>query len=181
MDGCSGATFRLRLLRLDEFRSIDGVLFRSRALGLGSGSESTHPFRAEPFRPRGIGRTVFREEQMTSKSKRGFASMNPDRQREIASKGGRAAHAKGTAHEWSKDEARNAGKKGGEVVSRDRAHMAAIGREGGEARGRSTARTRGPAFSDRESMVVLSREGMPESGVSADRPQAQQPRDEATR
>lgn len=67
-------------------------------------------------------------------SKRGFASMDPSRQREIASKGGRAAHAKGTAHEWTPDEAREAGRKGGETVSRDRAHMAAIGREGGGAR-----------------------------------------------
>ena len=72
---------------------------------------------------------------MAGKSKRGFASMDPQRQREIASKGGRAAHAKGTAHEWSSEEARVAGRKGGEVVSRDRDHMAAIGREGGESRG----------------------------------------------
>ncbi|MCC7054788.1 MAG: hypothetical protein IT355_16070 [Gemmatimonadaceae bacterium] len=71
------------------------------------------------------------------KSTRGFASMDPNRQKEIASKGGRAAHAKGTAHEWSRDEARNAGKKGGEIVSRDRAHMASIGREGGGARSRN--------------------------------------------
>ena len=70
----------------------------------------------------------------SGRSNRGFASMSPDRQREIASKGGRAAHAKGTAHEWSADEAREAGRKGGETVSRDRAHMAAIGREGGGAR-----------------------------------------------
>ena len=69
------------------------------------------------------------------KSNRGFASMSPERQREIASKGGRAAHEKGTAHEWSAEEARAAGRKGGETVSRDRAHMAAIGREGGGARG----------------------------------------------
>jgi len=68
------------------------------------------------------------------KSNRGFASMSPERQREIASKGGRAAHEKGTAHEWTADEARKAGRKGGETVSRDRAHMAAIGREGGGAR-----------------------------------------------
>lgn len=68
------------------------------------------------------------------KSNRGFASMSPERQREIASKGGRAAHEKGTAHEWTADEARRAGRKGGETVSRDRAHMAAIGREGGGAR-----------------------------------------------
>jgi general stress protein YciG len=69
-----------------------------------------------------------------SRSNRGFASMDPQRQREIASKGGRAAHEKGTAHEWTADEARQAGRKGGETVSRDRAHMAAIGREGGGAR-----------------------------------------------
>lgn len=68
-------------------------------------------------------------------SKRGFASMDPAKQREIASKGGRAAHAKGTAHEFTSDEARVAGRKGGEAVSRDRAHMAAIGREGGHSRG----------------------------------------------
>ena len=71
------------------------------------------------------------------RSNRGFASMDPSRQREIASKGGKAAHAKGTAHEWTPDEARVAGRKGGEAVSRDRAHMAAIGREGGGARGRN--------------------------------------------
>ena len=47
------------------------------------------------------------------KERRGFASMSPDKQREIASKGGRAAHQKGTAHEWSSDEAREAGRKGG--------------------------------------------------------------------
>jgi general stress protein YciG len=49
------------------------------------------------------------------KERRGFASMSPERQKEIASKGGRAAHAKGTAHEWTPDEARTAGRKGGQV------------------------------------------------------------------
>src|SRR5947209_4787098 len=68
-------------------------------------------------------------------SKRGFASMDPAKQREIASKGGRAAHAKGTAHEFTSDEARVAGRKGGEAVSRDRQHMSNIGREGGHSRG----------------------------------------------
>ena len=77
-------------------------------------------------------------------SKRGFASMDPSKQREIASKGGRAAHAKGTAHEFTSDEARVAGRKGGEAVSRDRAHMSAIGREGGHSRG---ARARAAAGS----------------------------------
>ncbi len=41
--------------------------------------------------------------------------MSPEKQRESASKGGRAAHEKGTAHEWTADEARNAGRKGGQV------------------------------------------------------------------
>jgi general stress protein YciG len=60
--------------------------------------------------------------------------MDRARQREIAAKGGRAAHAKGTAHVWSPEEARAAGRKGGETVSKDRSHMSAIGREGGESR-----------------------------------------------
>ena len=79
-------------------------------------------------------------ERSEGKSKRGFASMDRDRQREIASKGGRAAHAKGTAHEFNSDEARAAGRKGGEVVSRNREHMAEIGRKGGEARGAAARR-----------------------------------------
>jgi general stress protein YciG len=48
-------------------------------------------------------------------SKRGFASMDEQKQREIASKGGKAAHAKGTAHEFDSEEAREAGRKGGEA------------------------------------------------------------------
>lgn len=71
----------------------------------------------------------------TGRSNRGFASMDRSKQREIASKGGRAAHAKGTAHEFNSNEARDAGRKGGVAVSRNREHMAAIGRKGGEARG----------------------------------------------
>ena len=66
-------------------------------------------------------------------SSRGFASMNEEKQREIARMGGRAAHEKGTAHEFTPEEARRAGRKGGVVVSRNRAHMAEIGRRGGEA------------------------------------------------
>lgn len=77
--------------------------------------------------------------QPMKKSTRGFASMNPERQREIARKGGRAAHEKGTAHEFTSEEARVAGRKGGQAVSRDRAHMALIGREGGQARGAKAA------------------------------------------
>jgi len=82
------------------------------------------------------------------KSARGFASMDQGKQKEIASKGGRAAHAKGTAHEFDSGEARAAGRKGGMAVSRNREHMAAIGRRGGEARGqraRQVAQSNGSA------------------------------------
>ena len=74
-----------------------------------------------------------------ARSNRGFASMDRSKQREIASKGGRAAHEKGTAHEFDASEARAAGRKGGVTVSRNREHMAAIGRRGGEARGANRA------------------------------------------
>jgi general stress protein YciG len=76
-------------------------------------------------------------------SRRGFAAMDKERQREIASRGGRTAHEKGTAHEFTADEAREAGRKGGESVSRDRAHMARIGREGGHRRARQTRERKG--------------------------------------
>ena len=87
---------------------------------------------------------------------RGFAAMNEDRQRQIASKGGRAAHEKGTAHEFTKDEARAAGKKGGEAVSQNRRHMADIGRKGGER-----------VSQDREHMAQIGRKGG--EAVSGDR------------
>jgi general stress protein YciG len=58
--------------------------------------------------------------------------MTSEKQREIARKGGRAAHERGTAHEFTTDEARAAGRKGGERVSANRSHMAEIGRLGGK-------------------------------------------------
>jgi hypothetical protein len=61
--------------------------------------------------------------------------MDRSKQKEIASKGGKAAHAKGTAHEFDAGEAASAGRKGGLAVSQNREHMARIGRRGGEARG----------------------------------------------
>jgi general stress protein YciG len=74
------------------------------------------------------------------KERRGFASMSPEKQREIASKGGRAAHQKGTAHEWTSDEARNAGRKGGQISRGGRGRLveppvAAAGTEPAEAVG----------------------------------------------
>lgn len=65
------------------------------------------------------------------KSKRGFASLTPEKRRELASKGGKAAHALGRAHEYTSEEAREAGKKGGAVTSANREHMAEIGKLGG--------------------------------------------------
>lgn len=74
------------------------------------------------------------------KSNRGFASMDENRQREIASQGGRAAHEKGTAHEWSSEEARAAGQKGGTSshsgpnnnrTPQNREQLAATGSRGG--------------------------------------------------
>lgn len=53
------------------------------------------------------------QEDSVGKEDRGFASMDRGKQREIASKGGKAAHHKGSAHEWTSEEARAAGRKGG--------------------------------------------------------------------
>src|SRR5258708_29174076 len=89
--------------------------------------------------------------------------MDSTKQREIASKGGRAAHAKGTAHEFTSDEARVAGRKGGEAVSRDRAHMSAIGREGGHSRGR----TRQPVLGGNSGAMDTERQNY--IGVGSDR------------
>lgn len=54
-------------------------------------------------------------EQRSKIEKRGFASMTPEKQREIARKGGTAAHMKGTAHQWTSAEAKVAGRKGGGI------------------------------------------------------------------
>jgi len=66
--------------------------------------------------------------------------MDQARQREIARKGGRAAHERGTAHEFTSQEAAEAGRKGGKAVSRNRQHMAEIGRRGGKAAHSRSAR-----------------------------------------
>src|SRR4051794_32020371 len=92
----------------------------------------------------------------SSTRNRGFASMDTERQREIARKGGKAAHEKGTAHEFTPDEARQAGKKGGDTVSQNRAHMSEIGKKGGER-----------VSQDREHMAQIGRKGG--EAVSGDR------------
>src|SRR6185436_18508563 len=88
--------------------------------------------------------------QARTRSNRGFASMDRGKQKEIASKGGKAAHAKGTAHEFDSGEAREAGRKGGLAVSQNREHMAKIGRRGGEARGAARGSSKGVANSGAE-------------------------------
>ena len=64
-----------------------------------------------------------------AKEDRGFASMDRGKQREIASKGGKAAHQKGTAHEWTSEEAREAGRKGGMASHRRKQEGDSEGRD----------------------------------------------------
>ena len=100
------------------------------------------------------GGTSSRDGDSRSMSARGFAAMDESKQKEIASRGGRAAHNRGTAHEFTPDEAREAGRKGGASVARNRNHMAEIGRRGGTTVSRN-----------REHMAEIGRKG----GSSASR------------
>ena len=68
---------------------------------------------------------------MSGSSKRGFASMNPEKQRQIASKGGREAHRQGTAHEFSSEEARAAGRLSWKITGANRQRVATSGRKSG--------------------------------------------------
>ena len=70
-----------------------------------------------------------------AKEDRGFASMDRAKQREIASKGGKAAHQKGTAHEWTSEEAREAGRKGGMASHRRKQEQQQQTPEGGGNKG----------------------------------------------
>src|SRR5207245_6556146 len=93
-----------------------GRLPRVRPAGLAQGLNQSPTVDSCDLRPSTTGvktmTDVAKDRTMNNgerKERRGFASMSPEKQREIASKGGRAAHQKGTAHEWTSDEARNAG------------------------------------------------------------------------
>ena len=77
------------------------------------------------------------------KAPRGIAGLSRQRRQEIASLGGKAAHAKGTAHQFTPEEARQAGRKGGRSVSADIPHMMRIGKLGGESRGSKLASQKG--------------------------------------
>jgi general stress protein YciG len=75
--------------------------------------------------------------------------MDPAKQREIASKGGKAAHQKGTAHEWTSEEARDAGRKGGIASHRRRREQQGSGPGGGESQS-STSTSVGVMENDSE-------------------------------
>ena len=92
---------------------------------------------------------------MPSSGKRGFGSMDETKQRQIASKGGQAAHAKGSAHEFSPEEAREAGSKGGKA-----AHEKGSAHEFSSEEARAAGRKGGEASSqDRNRMATIGREG----------------------
>ena len=55
------------------------------------------------------------DQQRSPSSTRGFAGMDAEKQRQISAKGGRASHQKGTGHEFTSEEAREAGRKGGQA------------------------------------------------------------------
>jgi hypothetical protein len=97
-----------------------------------------------------------KEEKVEKPKWRGFASMDEEKMRQIASKGGRAAHEKGTARQWTPEAAAEAGRKGGAKVSADRDHMSKIGKKGGTS-----------ISQDRDYMAALGRKGG--AAVSKDR------------
>src|SRR5690348_6287311 len=103
----------------------------------------------ERNRPMNPDSTTQMQPPSSGTSRRGFAGMDPQKQREIASKGGKAAHAKGTAHEFTPEEAREAGRKGGQAAhERGTAHQFTpeeareAGRKGGRSSRRGASRER---------------------------------------
>ena len=84
-----------------------------------------------------------------AKEDRGFASMDRSKQREIASKGGKAAHQKGTAHEWTSEEAREAGRKGGMASHRRRSLIGS--EQSGDQATNSGSSESGPSVDERSS------------------------------
>jgi general stress protein YciG len=89
-------------------------------------------------------------EGTVAKEDRGFASMDRSKQREIASKGGKAAHQKGTAHEWTSEEAREAGRKGGMASHRRKQEQTSSSPMEAQGQGSEEIAANGP---DSESMM----------------------------
>jgi general stress protein YciG len=94
-----------------------------------------------------------------AKEDRGFASMDRAKQREIASKGGKAAHQKGTAHEWTSEEARDAGRKGG-IASHRRRREQMGGGTTDTADDRGTGRTDGDETRSSRDEMAFDRSGV---------------------
>lgn len=76
--------------------------------------------RRERHAARELAKVKIKRAGQRPKARRGFAVMNPDLVRTISSRGGRAAHARGSAHEFSRREARTAGSKGGSATAKNR-------------------------------------------------------------
>ena len=72
--------------------------------------------------------------EQKAKAQQGFAALSPERRKEIATMGGKAAQASGKGHRWTSEEAQAAGRIGGKSVSKNRKHMREIGQLGGKAR-----------------------------------------------
>ena len=103
-----------------------------------------------------------RQDGQSGSSNRGFAAMDAQQQREIASRGGRAAHQQGTAHEFTSEEARAAGRKGGQAAhQRGNAHeftseeARIAGRKGGQASQGSRNKVQQQAAQDNSSQQPL--------------------------
>ena len=86
--------------------------------------------------------------------------MDRAKQREIASKGGKAAHQKGTAHEWTSEEARDAGRKGGIASHRRRREQLGGGGATDTADDRSSGRTEGDETRSSRDEMAYERSGM---------------------
>ncbi len=91
------------------------------------------------------------QEGSVAKEDRGFASMDRAKQREIASKGGKAAHQKGTAHEWTSEEAREAGRKGGMASHRRRKQL--LDNQGGDAQAQAPDNTERSGGGDQNEQI----------------------------
>jgi general stress protein YciG len=103
---------------------------------------AAHHGAGEHEKPAGAGETPSRttatvegSEQPRKKQRRGFAAMDPEKQRAIASKGGKASHAAGTGHEWDSESAREAGRKGGQASRGGRGKLRSETPSGGEGGG----------------------------------------------
>jgi general stress protein YciG len=115
---------------MDNEKKVMLMLVVERMQAMASG-ETTCMARIEGFSDKQVIKILEGLMRKLTKTNRGFANWSPERQREVASKGGRSAHETGAAHHWTSEDAKAAGRVGGAIISQNRAHMSAIGRKGG--------------------------------------------------